>query len=179
MDGDDDNSASQSRDIHVWREATTMVLYLSIVLLATFTALPTGADADGAGHGSEGVHGIGLIGLIWGTALGLALAHWFSFRLTARAFGGGKVSESDVKAGLAQMGAAVAVAALCSVPVVVVNDSTDVQIASWVPALIVGFAGAAIARVSGRSRLQALVSGAAVLLLGLAVATVKNFLLGH
>lgn len=179
MAGHSDTSASQSRDLHVWREATTMVLYLSIVLLATFTALPTGAEADTAGHGSDGVHGIGLVGLIWGTALGLALAHWFSFRLTARAFGGGNVSESDVKAGLAQMSAAVAVAALCSVPVLIATDATDVQAASWVPALIVGLAGAAIARISGRSRLQAFVSGAAVLVLGLAVATVKNFLLGH
>jgi hypothetical protein len=156
----------------------TMVLYLSIVLLATLAALPTGTDS-GDGHGTSGVHGVQLLGLIWGTTLGLALAHWFAFRLTARAFSGGKVGEKDVLIGLAQLGGAALVAALCTIPVVFVGDDSEVQVTAFVPALIVGFAGYGIARAANRSRTQALIMGGIAIALGVAVAAVKNFLLGH
>jgi hypothetical protein len=155
----------------------TMVLYVSIVLLATLTALPS--DSEGHGGGHSGVHGIGLVALIWGTSVGLALAHWFSFRLTARAFGGGEVSERDVKIGLAQMGGAVLVALLCTIPVLVAGERNDVRVTSWVPALIVGFAGYVVSRASGRARTQSLIVGGVVMVMGFAVAAVKNFLLGH
>jgi hypothetical protein len=155
-----------------------MVLYLSIVLLATLTALPTGEEG-GDGHGASGVHGLGLIGVIWGTAIGLALAHWFSFRLTARAFGGGTVSDRDVQIGFAQIGAAVLVAGCCTIPVLLIGDSDEIQVTSWVPALIVGLAGYGVSRSSGRKRVQSLILGGVVMLLGLTVAAVKNFLLGH
>ena len=161
------------------REAMTMVLYLSIVLLATLTALPSDSQGGRDGHGGSGIHGISLIALIWGTALGLALAHWFSFRLTARAFGGGEVSERDVRVGLAQMAGAVLVALLCTIPVLVVGEDNDIRVTSWVPALIVGIAGYVVSRTSGRSRTQSLIVGGVVMVMGFAVAAVKNFLLGH
>jgi hypothetical protein len=155
-----------------------MVLYVSIVLLATFTALPSGEEgADG--HVEGGVHGVALVGLIWGTTLGLAIAHWFAFRLSARVYGGGQASRHDVRIGIAQMAGAVIVAALCTIPVLVVSDASDVAATSIVPALIIGAAGFAVARASGRSRGQSMIIGGAVLVLGLAIAGVKNFLVGH
>jgi len=165
--------------VDVLREAMTMVLYLSIVLLATLTALPSGSNGSGDGHGGGGVHGLGLIGLIWGTAIGLALAHWFSFRLTARAFGGGEVSEQDVRIGLAQIGGAVLVAALCTIPVILVDGADDVQVTTVVPALIVGAAGYFVSRTSGRNKIQSLILGGVSMLVGLTVSALKNFLVGH
>jgi len=79
----------------------TMVLYLSIVLLATLAALPSGIDGSGEGHGTGGVHGLDLVWLIWGTTIGLALAHWFAFRLTVRAFSGENPTQSDLYVGIA------------------------------------------------------------------------------
>lgn len=157
----------------------TMVLYLSIVLLATLAALPSGADSAGDGHGSGGVHGLGLLGLIWGTTIGLALAHWFAFRLTARAFSGGKVSEKDVRVGMAQMAGAASVAVLCTIPILLIGDSKEVQVTTFVPALVVGIAGYFVARAGGRTKTQSLILAGVVMLLGLTVAAVKNFLVGH
>lgn len=154
-----------------------MALYVSIVLLATLTALPSGADG-GDGHG-DGVHGGGLLGLIWGTTVGLAIAHWFAFRVTARVFGGGKVSEHDLRVGLAQMAGAAFVALLCTIPVLIVGDADEVGATAFVPALIVGVAGYFVAKASGRTRSKSLVFGALFMILGLAVAAVKNFLIGH
>lgn len=150
-----------------------MALYVSIVLLATLTALPSGAD------GGDGVHSFGLVGLIWGTTLGLALAHWFAFRLTARGFGRGKLSEKDLQIGLAQIAGAAFVALLCTIPVVVVNETDEVQVTRFVPALIVGVAGYFVAQASERTKTESLIFGALVLIVGLAVASVKNFLVGH
>jgi hypothetical protein len=155
-----------------------MVLYVSLVLLATLTALP----ADGGGHGTahkSGVHGATLVAAVWGTALGLALTHWFAFRLAARLFGGGEVREVDVEIGLAQVGGAAVVAALCTIPIVLFDDDADVEAASVVPALIIGAAGYLTSHLAGRSRRASLVLGLIALVLGLLVATVKNVLLRH
>lgn len=165
--------------IEALREAMTMVLYLSIVLLATFAALPTGSGDGGEGHESSGVHGLGLVGLIWGTTIGLALAHWFAFRLTARAFGGGSVSEKDLRVGLAQMAGAVLVAVLCTIPVLVFGHTDEIRLTTFMPALIVGVAGYFVARTAGRAKIQSLILGAIVMVLGLTVAAVKNLLTGH
>jgi hypothetical protein len=156
----------------------TMVLYLSIVLLATLAALPSGTDA-GDGHGASGVHGVQLVGLIWGTTIGLTLAHLFAFRLTARAFGGGATDQKDFLIVTAQLAGAAFVAIVCTIPVVLVGDESEVQVTAFVPALIVGFAGYGIARAAKRPKHQAIILGAVAMVLGLTVAAVKNFLVGH
>lgn len=154
-----------------------MALYVSIVLLAALIALPTGAEASNGGHGESGINGAALIGVIWGTTIGLALAHWFAFRLSARVFGGGRLADGDAKAVFAQVAGAASVALLCTIPTLLVED--DVQTAVWALGAVVGGAGYVVARVSGRSQVQSVVRGAWVLVLGLTVAAVKNFLLGY
>jgi FtsH-binding integral membrane protein len=161
------------------REGMTMALYVAIVLLATLTALPTGSETEGGGHDGGGVHGLPLIGLIWGTTIGLALAHWFAFRLAARTFGGGRVSAGNLAVGLAQLAGAAVVGLLCTIPVLLADDADDVQAATWVPAAVVGIAGYAVGRASGRTKAHSLLVGLAVTVYGLTVASVKNFLLGH
>jgi len=173
------HSVSKNDRTDVLREAMTMALYLSIVLLATLAALPSGSDGSGEGHGAGGIHGLDLVWLIWGTTIGLALAHWFAFRLTVRAFSGGNATQSDLYVGIAQVVAAAGVAFLCSIPVVLIGDSNEVQAATVVPGVIVGIAGYFTARAGGRSKTQSLILGGIVMVLGLTVAAVKNFLIGH
>ena len=56
-----------------------MALYVAICLLGVLTAVAERADA---GH-------VSVFTLVWGTTVGLALAHWFAFRLSARLVAGG------------------------------------------------------------------------------------------
>lgn len=146
-----------------------MALYLSIVLLAAFAALPS----------DSGIHGPTLVALIWGTTFGLAFAHWFAFRLTARLFGGGSANKTDVRIGVAQLTAAAIVAGLCTVPVVIFDDGYELRAVMFVPAIIVGAAGFLIYKSAGHSTIRSLALGGVVLLAGLAIAALKNFLVGY
>jgi hypothetical protein len=81
------------------KEALTMALYVAICLLAALIAVPDDAH----------VH---VTGIVWGVSLGLALAHWFAFRVSARWVGEGNVRPGDVKSGGAQLAGAAGVALL-------------------------------------------------------------------
>lgn len=174
-----DDGLHKNWDAPVWRECITMVLYVSIVLLATLAALPSGDSGAAAVHDDDGVHGLALGGLIWGTTVGLAMAHWFAFHMTALGFGRGKASREDLKGGVAQLAGAAFVALLATIPLLVFDDDLDVQASTFVPAVLIGLAGYLAYRAAGRSRAQALARGAVVLTIGLAVASMKNILGGH
>ena len=76
----------------VWREGITMVLYVAVVLLATLSALPAGHDpADAEMHGPVGGE---LLAIVWGTTVGLALAHWFAFHVATPRASAGDTSAS-------------------------------------------------------------------------------------
>lgn len=77
--------------VELRKEAYTMALYVAICLLAALIALP--------------VTGVGLhvAGIIWGVTIGLAVAHWFAFRVSARLVGAGRVRPQDVESAGAQV----------------------------------------------------------------------------
>lgn len=86
-----DGSAAPLTDVgeHRWelrKEALTMALYVAICLMASLIVIPKSA----VGHTK-------VFGLIWGVTLGLALAHWFAFRVSARMVGAGTVRSSDIE----------------------------------------------------------------------------------
>jgi len=62
-----------------------MALYVAICLLAAFAALP---ETDVHAH---------VMAIIWGVTIGLAVAHWFAFRVSARMVGAGCVRPHDVE----------------------------------------------------------------------------------
>src|SRR3954466_10752940 len=99
----------------VLREAVTMTLYVSVVLIAELAAIPETHFSHGRVTGAVGGQ---LLAIIWGTAVGLAIAHWFAFRLAGRAFRGDRVTGLDTRVGLAQIGGAMFVAVVSSLPVV-------------------------------------------------------------
>ena len=162
------------------RELATMAFYVAIVVEAELIAL-WAADAPG---GAPPTHGWELISLIWGTTIGLAVAHLFAFQLAAR--GRTAPTHGDERhrrrfrweLGLAQVAGAAAVAAFCTVPVVIGEDATGLQRAIWAPEVIIAVAGYASSRTSGRGRLPSALIGLGAALLAFVVAVLKNRL-GH
>lgn len=162
------------------RELTTMAFYVAIVVEAELIALWVADQPSGA----PPTHGLELVGLIWGTALGLAVAHLFAFQLAAR----GRAAPGDPgdrhwrrfrwELGLAQVAGAAAVAAFCTVPVILGEDATGLQRAIWAPEVLIALAGYASSRTSGRARLPSALIGLGTALLALLVAVLKNRI-GH
>jgi hypothetical protein len=169
-------TARSPEHAEILREAVTMVLYVSVVEIAELAALP--AQHAAGGH-VDGPVGAQLLAIIWGTAVGLAIAHWFAFRLAASAFRGDRVTGLDTRIGVAQVGAAVFVAAVSSLPVLFFDDVRAQEFTGVVPAILIGVVGYLIARESGRSRLAGALYGTTALVVGLLVATVKSALAGH
>jgi len=168
------NASESSKEL--WREFTTMVLYVSVIEIGELAALPERHFAHGKVTGPVGGK---LLAIVWGTAVGLALAHWFAFRLAAPAFRGDRVTSQDTRIGLAQAGAAIFVAALSSIPVVFFSDVRAQEATGDVPAVLIGVIGYLIARSTGKSRFTSVFYGITALTLGVLVAVVKSILAAH
>ena len=153
-----------------------MVLYVSVVLIAELAAIPQEHFADGRVTGAVGGQ---LLAIVWGTAVGLALAHWFAFGLAAPAFRGERPTRVDTYIGLAQVGGAMFVAAVSSLPVLLLSDVRAQETTGDVPALLIGIFGYLIARATRRSRATAAVYGVTALTVGVLVALVKTHLAAH
>jgi hypothetical protein len=145
-----------------------MALYVAICLLAALIALPD----SGVGQASA-------LGVIWGVTVGLALAHWFAFRVSARLVGAGRLSAHDVESAGAQLAGAAAVALLASVPVVLFPETSELDLVRLVLAGFVALVGFAVARGGGANRGRATVYALAVLGVAVAIAWLKNSLAGH
>ena len=160
----------------IFREAVTMILYVSVVEIAELAALPEGHFAHGRVTGPVDVQ---LLEIVWGTAVGLAIAHWFAFRLAAPAFRGERPTRLDTYIGLAQVGGAVFVAVLSSLPILLLPDVRAQETTGDVPAVLIGVVGYLIARSTGKSRLGSAFYGLTALALGVLVALVKSILAAH
>jgi hypothetical protein len=124
-DGGPSGTATESR--LVIRESVTMALYITISLLAVLAAQPPGDRSV-----------IGVLGIIWGTTLGLSLAHWLAFRLAARLFSGSVLDRHDRVAMAAQGVSAVGVATLASAPLLVADGESALDLSRLVLAGLVG-----------------------------------------
>ncbi len=153
--------------VELRKEALTMALYVAICLLAALIALP---------EAGVGVH---VAGIIWGVTIGLAVAHWFAFRLSARVVGAGRVRQHDVESASAQIAGAVTVAVLASVPVLLFPEDIERRLVEWLLSAFIALVGFAVARGGGASRPRAMIYAALVLILAVAIAVVKNALAGH
>jgi hypothetical protein len=160
----------------VFREAVTMILYVSVVEIAELAAIPEEHFTHGHVTGAVGGQ---LLAIVWGTAVGLAIAHWFAFRVAAPAFRGERPTRIDTYVGLAQVGGAMFVAAVSSLPVLLMSDVRAQETTGDVPALLIGIVGYLIGRATGRSRLAAIFYGLTALALGVLVALVKTRLAAH
>jgi hypothetical protein len=151
---------------HVRKEAFTTILYVSVCLQAALAAV-------------DDAHPVPLIELIWGTTIGLAIAHWFAFHLSARYVAGGEFHEHDAAAGAAQLVGAALVAALATLAVLLLPASVELQVIRLGLAGVIGGIAFAVARSAGAAKVRSILYASVMLLIGLAVALVKNYLLGH
>lgn len=144
-----------------------MGFYVAIVLIAALVAI------------DDEQHRLPTLAIIWGTTIGLALAHLFAFRLASRLVGSGRVGPNERSLALAQLAGATAVAVLASVPVLLFDTPTELDVTRLVLVGSIGLAAYAIGRSSGAGRMRALLFAGGVLVLGVAVALFKNYLAGH
>ena len=117
-----------------------MALYVAICLLAALLAVP------------EDTAHTRVTGIIWGVTVGLAAAHWFAFRVSARLVGAGTIRSPDVRLAGAQLLGAVVVAVLASVPVVLLPSSMELGVTTLWLAAFIALAGFAVARAGGATR---------------------------
>ncbi|MFG1819829.1 hypothetical protein ACGFIF_39155 [Kribbella sp. NPDC049174] len=114
-----------------------------------------------------------------GVTLGLAIAHWFAFRVSARMVRAGTVRSSDVELAGAQLVGAAGVAVVVSVGVLLLPDSAEFEGAEFLLAALISLIGYGVARGAGASLLRAVVYSVAVLVCTVIVAALKNLLAGH
>jgi hypothetical protein len=125
------------------KEAFTMALYVAICLLAALSVVAEhgeGAQAD-------------TFKIVWGTTLGLALAHWFAFRVSSRLVASGSVRRFP--------------------------DSAELDVVRLVLAALIALVGYAVARGAGASPARSMVYAVSILVIASAVALIKNVLAGH
>ena len=146
-----------------------MALYVAVCLLAALAAL-----GEDAGHGH-----VRAFGLVWGTTIGLALAHAFAFRMSARLVAAGRLGRHDADIVAAQLAGAAAVAAVATVPIVLFDATAEFDAVRAILSFIIGAAGYGVARSSGASRVRSLIAATVVLVLAATIAVVKNVLSGH
>lgn len=144
-----------------------MALYVAICVLAALTALP-----ESAAHA-------GVAPIIWGVSVGLALAHWFAFRLSARLVGAGRLRPHDVESAGAQLSGAVGVALLASVPLVLLPESAELEGVLLLLATFIALVGYVVAREGGAARARSLLYATVVLVVAVVIAELKNRLAGH
>jgi hypothetical protein len=162
-----DASARHEEVRELRKEAVTMALYVAICLLAALTALP------------ESTAHAGVTPIIWGVTVGLAVAHWFAFRVSARLVGAGRLRPHDVESAGAQLLGAVGVALLASVPVVLLPESAELEGVGLLLATFIALAGYVVAREGGAARARSLLYATAVLVVAVVIAELKNRLVGH
>src|SRR3954471_24175246 len=152
---------------HLRREALTMGLYVSITLLAALTATI-----------GEKTSRRDVLAIVWGTTVGLALAHWLAFGLAVRLVHPTSDNRDLDRQLMAQLGAAATVAAIATIPVLVLPVHLGGQGARFATAATMGVVTYGEGRTFGASRAKAVGFAAVALALGLTVAGIK-YGLGH
>jgi hypothetical protein len=152
---------------HLRREAVTMGLYVSITLLAALTATI-----------GENTSKREVLAIVWGTTVGLALAHWLAYGVAVRVVHPTKENRHLDRQLVAQLGAAATVAAIATIPVLVLPDHLGAPGARFATAATMGVVTYAEGRTFGASRAKAVGFALVALVLGLTVAGIK-YGLGH
>jgi hypothetical protein len=145
------------------READMMAFYLGITLLVALDVLqdphPPPLPA--------------LLLIIWGTTLGLGVAHWFAVGLSAYLVRDPATHHTSGQLLASQIMMAAVLAGVASVAVVLSPTRIEMLDSRIAVALFVAVLVAVEARAGGRSRRRALALGAGALALALAVAAFK------
>ena len=154
--------------VELRKEAFTMALYVAICLLAALAVVDEETAQD---HVFE---------IVWGTTVGLALAHWLAFRVSARLVAAGTIRRHDALAASAQVVGALAVALLATVSALIAPTSAaEIDVVELVLACFIALVGYAVARGSGANRGRSMAYGVTLLVAAGVVVVVKIALTGH
>lgn len=145
-----------------------MALYVSIVLAAEFVAVA-----------QQAVDEPSTIAVIWGSALGVALAHVFAFNLAARLFAGGRLAPGTRRAAWAQLAASAIVALVVTLPFVVLPLGSALDASAFLLAGLIGFTAYVASREAGAGKARSLLDGLVVLAIATAIVSVKVGLSGY
>ena len=140
-----------------------MALYVSMVLMGAVATVPAD-DLDDS---------IVVAAVIWGAALGHAVAHWFAFTVAAHLFRGQGLHRDDAIRGGAEAAAALAVAVVATAPLLVWSDTTAAGVALIALAAVVTVVAYVASRTGGLGRTAALVRAAVTMVAAVIVAVVK------
>jgi hypothetical protein len=145
------------------READMMGFYVAVALLAALTA-----GSDSAEHTQ-----LEVLGVVWGTTVGLAIAHWFAMILSARVVHDPDLHHTPMEMLFSQLVMAVGVAVIATIVVAVLSDDLERLGARITAAVfIAGLVGFEL-RASGARRGKAAALGLIALVVGVTIATVK------
>lgn len=145
-----------------------MALYVAICLLAALSVVSEHAATAQ----------LYAFKIVWGTTVGLAVARWFAFRVSARLVASGTIRRHDAAVAGAQLSVAAAVALLTTIPVLFFPRSVEFDVARLVLAFFIALVGYAVARGSASTRGRSMVYAASILVVATVVAVVKNALAG-
>jgi hypothetical protein len=146
------------------READMMAFYLATTLLVALSVAPDAAPPPVPE----------LLLIVWGTTVGLAVAHWFALGLSAYLVDDPGLHHTPAEMLLSQVVMAVVLAVVASVAVLLAPATRAELLTGRVAvALFVGALVVVESRARGHRQVRALALGALALGLALAVATLK------
>ena len=122
---------------------------------------------------------VDVLTIVWGTTIGLTLAHLFAFRLSAKLVASGKLHLREGGLAAAQLVGAIAVAVIATLPVLLLPSTAALDVARLVLSGFIATLGFAMARNGGASRGRSAVYASAVLIAAATIAITKNVLSGH
>ena len=143
-----------------------MALYVSVVLMGAIATIPA-KDLD---------EDVEVAAVIWGSALGLALAHWFAFNASAHLFRGEGINHEELAEGAWEAFAALGVAVVATVPLLLLDTTAAAAVSLIALAAVVTFVAYVASRHGGLSRPRALLRGAVTVVLAAIVAALKIWL---
>ena len=152
---------------HLRKEGWTMALYVAICLIAC--AYRAGACAAVPGH---------ILGLVWGTTVGLALAHVFAFRIAGRLVHDGE-PKADRIVSVVQLAMPPRSRSLSASRFCWPRRSGELNWARYTCAAIIGLVGYLVARGASRGGSVRCSSASEYSWLLFAVAVLKHALAGH
>ena len=153
-------------DLTLRREADMMGFYVAVALLSALSA-----GSDGAEHSQ-----LEVLGIVWGTTVGLALAHWFATILSTRVVHDPALHHTPMEMLYSQLVMALGVAVVATLVVAVLSADLERLGARITAALFIAGLVGFEAHSNGSSRGRAATYGLIALTIGIATATVKWFL---
>jgi hypothetical protein len=155
--------SSTTQDLGLRREAEMMGLYVSLTLLAVFL---TGNDLEE--HTK-----LDVLWLVWGTTIGLAIAHWFALVLSVHLVRDPHVHHTPMEMLLSQLLMSVLLAVTATLVVLVLPERLDRFGARLTAASFIGVIVFVESRAGGRSPRRAAAFGVSALAVALLIATLK------